>query len=110
MRINLSPKRRDDLLEVVKAGSVLFLNGEPFDFSRVGAGDTLPRSAIASDWFDGAVENVGGELIVTLVLPNPWNYSPEQAFPEPLENVPDGPVVFPGPLPESVETAAEDEE
>ncbi|KDD65297.1 hypothetical protein V466_28930 [Pseudomonas mandelii PD30] len=111
MRINLSPRRCDDVLEVVKAGSVLFLNGEPFDFSNVGVGDTLPRSAIASEWFDGDVENVGGELILTLVLPNPWNYSPEQAFPVPLEYVPDGPIVFPGPLPEpEIETVPEDDE
>ncbi|MFK9081943.1 hypothetical protein [Pseudomonas neuropathica] len=98
MRINLSPQRRDDVLEVVKQGSALVLNGEVFDFSPMAAGDTLPAAAINSEWFDGAVAHVGGELVVTLILPNPWNYSREQAFPVPLLNVPDGPVVFPLPL------------
>jgi hypothetical protein len=104
MRINLSPQRRDDALEVVKAGDVLTLNGEPFDFSRMGDGDTLPGAAIQSEWFVGDVDRVNGELVLTLLLPNPWNYSPAQAFPVPLENVPDGPVIFPGPLPEPANT------
>jgi len=86
------------VLAVVKAGDVLTINGENFDLSRVGEGDTLPASAISSHWFAGDVERVNGELILTLLLPNPWNYSPEQAFPVPLDNVPDGPVIFPAPL------------
>lgn len=109
MRIILSPQRRDDTLEVIKAGHVLTVNGQVFDFSPMGDGDTLPNSAISSEWFAGDVDKVAGELIVTLLFPNPWNYSPEQAFPVPLENVPDGPVVFPGALPEpAVETVPED--
>ncbi|WP_434577524.1 hypothetical protein [Pseudomonas sp. Z1-6] len=99
MRINLSPQRRDDTLEVIKDGDMLVINGEPFDFSKMGEGDTLPGSAIRSAWFVGDIDKVGGELVLTLLLPNPWNYSQEQAFPAPLENIPDGPVVFPGPLP-----------
>ncbi|MGH8384019.1 MAG: hypothetical protein ACRESJ_00750 [Pseudomonas sp.] len=102
MRIELRPQRRDDAIEVIKVGSVLTVNGEVFDFSQMGEGDTLPNSAIHSEWFAGDVEKVDGELKIILLLPNPWNYSPEQAFPVPLENVPDGPVVLPGPLPEPV--------
>lgn len=102
MIIRLSPQRRDDAFEVIRRGSVLIVNGEEFDFSQMGDGDTLPRSAIDSEWFDGDVECIDGELDITLFFPNPWNYSPEQAFPVPLENVPDGIVVFPGPLPEPV--------
>ena len=98
MRIKLSPQRRDDTLEVVKVGDVLVLNGEPFDFSSMGEGDTLPRSAIASEWFVGDVERLGDELVLTLVLPNPRNYSPQQAFPVDLVNVPNGRVEFPKPL------------
>ena len=100
MRIILSPQRRSDTLSVVRAGSVLIINGESFDFSKMGDGDTLPRMAIASEWFAGDVEKTDGELTVILWLPNPENYSPEQAFPVPLENVPDGPVALPQPLPE----------
>lgn len=108
MRIKLSPQRRDDTLEVVRSGSTLTINGEVFDFSRMVDGDTLPLSAITSEWFAGAVDKEGGELTLTLVLPNPWNFSPEQAYPATLENVPDGAVIFPGPLPEpEIELAME---
>lgn len=100
MKINLSPQRRDDVLEVHKNGRVLTVNGEVFDFSPMGDGDTLPASAINSLWFLDKVECVGGELELTLLFPNPWNYSHEQAFPVPLVNVPDGLVVFPQPLSE----------
>jgi hypothetical protein len=99
MRIKLSPRRGEETLEVIKSGAVLTINGEDFDFTRMAAGDTLPASAITSGWFPADVEHAGGELVVTLTLPNPWNYSQEQAFPVDLVNVPDGPVMFPQPLP-----------
>lgn len=100
MLIKLLPQRREDTLVVKKSGHVLNVNGEDFDFSPMTEGATLPRAAIASEWFTGDVEMINSELIVSLRLPLPANYSPEQAFPVPLENVPDGPVVFPAPLPE----------
>ncbi len=99
MRIKLSPQRREDTLAVVKAGNILTVNGEVFDFSQMKDGDTLPQSAIRSEWFAGDVDNIGGELTLTLLLPLPANFSQEQAFPVDLTNVPDGPVVFPQPLP-----------
>ncbi len=101
MVIYLSPQRRPGPLDVVRAGATLIVDGESFDFSSMGDGDTLPRAAIQSEWFAGDVEKKDGELVLTLLFPMPWNYSPEQAFPVPLENVPNGPVVFPGPLPDS---------
>lgn len=109
MKINLSPQRRNDSLEVVKSGNALILNGELFDFSRMVDGDTLPAAAISSPFFFGNVDNIGGELELTLVLPLPANYSHAQAFPVPLVNVGDGPVVFPAPLPArlSADTTAE---
>ena len=108
MRINLIPQRRDDTLEVTRAGNIIIVNGEHFDFSPIVEGDTLPASAVSSAWFFDKIDRIDGELVLTLILPNPWNYSPEQAFPVPLENVPDGPVVFPCQLPEPVvETAPE---
>lgn len=108
MRIFLSPQRRDDTLDVSRTGAVLTVNGEDFDFSRMVDGDTLPAGAINSPWFVGQVDNIGGELELTLLFPLPANYSPQQAFPVPIENVPNGPVVFPAPLPEpSVEPVPE---
>lgn len=99
MKINLSPQGRDDTLQVYRADATLIVNGESFDFSRMNDGDTLPAAAIQSQWFVNQVENVGGELELTLLLPLPQNYSPAQAFPVPLLDVPDGEVQFPEPLP-----------
>jgi hypothetical protein len=110
MRINLSPQRRDDKLEVVRSGNILIVNGEVFDFSRMADGDTLPRSAIQSEWFVGDIEHIDGELTLTLLLPNPWNYSPAQAFPADLVNVPNGPVSLPLPLPEAQNGIASEEQ
>lgn len=99
MNIKLSPFRSDDDLSVTKQGAVLILNGESFDFSSMGDGDTLPLDAITSHWFGDSVNRVGDTLEVTLRLPLPANFSQEQAFPVPLLNVPDGVVQLPAPLP-----------
>lgn len=99
MKINLSPMRRDDTLELSVAGAVLTVNGEPFDFSQMADGDTLPAGAIACEWFVGDVYKVDGGLELTLILPLPVNYSPAQAFPDSLVITADGPVVLPQPLP-----------
>lgn len=99
MIIKLSPIRLDEALVVSKQGSVLILNGESFDFTGVGDGDTLPLEAITSDWFADAVTRTGDTLELTIRLPLPANFSQEQAFPVPLLNVPDGVVQLPQPLP-----------
>jgi hypothetical protein len=99
MKIHLFPQRRDDALFVVRSGSSLIVNGETFDFSPMADGDTLPAAALSSSWFFGQVDNIGGELAFSLILPLPVNYSQAQAFPSPLHNVPDGPVALPQPLP-----------
>jgi hypothetical protein len=105
MRIILSPKGNTPGIEVVKSGNTLTINGELFDFSRMADGDTLPLNAIYSSYFDGDVDVINGEMVLTLVLPLPWNYSPEQAFPTPLNDVQDGPVIFPPPLPDPILSA-----
>lgn len=98
MIIKLLPQRRDDALVAVRSGNILLVNGEPFDFSPMDDGDTLPRTAIQSEWFAGDVNKINGKLTLTLLFPNPWNYSHEQAFPADLVDVPNGPVEFPLPL------------
>jgi len=110
MKINLSPQRRDDTLEVIKTGEVLTVNGEDFDLSSVGEGDTLPANAISSQWFAGPVDRIDGELVLTLLLPLPYNFSHAQAFPQPLIDVQNGVVVFPAPLPPVMTEAAVGEE
>ena len=96
MKIFLSPQRRDDTLSVVRRGGLLIVNDEPFDFPAVEEGDILPRSAIESDWFVGDVTRVNGELELTLILPNPANFSQAQAFPVPLTITKMGQLSFPG--------------
>lgn len=99
----LSPVRMDDEITYIKEGDSIIVNGEVFDFSKMGEGDTLPREAIMCPNFSGDIDRVGGELVLTLTLPLPWNYSQEQAFPLPLYDVQDGSLadVLPKPLPET---------
>jgi hypothetical protein len=99
MKINLSPQRRDDTLELSISGQTITVNGEIFDFSPMADGDTLPAGAISCAWFVGDVHKADGELELTLILPLPINYSPAQAFPVPLLVTADGPVALPPPLP-----------
>ncbi|VVM93824.1 hypothetical protein [Pseudomonas fluorescens] len=105
MKINLIPQGRPETLEVIRLGDTLNINGEDFDFSPIGEGDTLPATAVSSSWFMDKIERVNGVIELTLILPLPSNYSPEQAFPVPLVDVPDGSVAFPQPLPEPMPPA-----
>lgn len=95
MKIKLSPQRRGASLTLSRAGDVLWVNGEPFDFSQLPDGATLPADAIDSDWFAGAVRRVDGELHIPLILPHGPNPSQAVAFPEPIEVLADGPVELP---------------
>lgn len=101
MKIMFSPQRLNEILVASRVGDVLTLNGEAFDFGPLGEGDSLPSSAMQSKWFAGPVTRTSGNLVVTLLLPLPINFSPAQAFPEPLMLTRDGPVKLPQPLQES---------
>ena len=98
MFIKLSPQRRDDVLEVTKAGPLLTVNGELLDVSPMGDGDTLPAKAISSEWFVGEVRKLGEDITVNLLLPLPATYTQAQAFPSDLIDVPDGTVSFAQPF------------
>ena len=100
MQIILSPQRRDDTVIYQTAGEVIVVNGEPFDFSNIEEGDVLPKEAIKSEWFSGDVTRKNGELQLSLILANPWNYSPAQAFPAPLFITKNGLLDLPKPLPQ----------
>lgn len=96
MRIYLTPQRRDDTLNVVKAaGDQLTINGEVFDFGDLNPGDTIPAGVVPCDWIVGPVEHVDGHITLTLLLPHGAEPEPWQRFPEPLLWVPDGPVDLP---------------
>lgn len=103
MNIILSPTRTDTIVNYEKKGKTLIIDGQIADFSRMQDGDTLPRQAIDSIWFDEDVTMNDGVLTLTIVLPLPENYSQEQAFPLPLIDVPDGVLNLPKPLLKSFE-------
>jgi hypothetical protein len=95
MKISFSPVRRDEQLELHRAGDVLTINGEAFDFGPLPEGATLPAEAIDSDWFAGPVERIDGELHLTLVLPHGPQAPEATRFPAPLDLGGDGPVDVP---------------
>lgn len=107
MRISFSPQRRDDVLAVVKAGETLTINGSSFDFAGLPDGATLPAGEVPCDWITGAVERIGGDLHLTLILPHGPNPSAAVAFPAPIIDPPDGPLAIPrDPEPTNVEEPA----
>lgn len=93
MRISFSPMRRDDQLIVSKAGDILTVNGEQFDFSGLPDGATVP--SVPSLWIVGPVECIDGEIHLTLILPHGPNPSPTIAFPEPVTVTEDGLIAIP---------------
>jgi hypothetical protein len=95
MHLTFSPMRRDDLLTLTRSGDVLTINGAAFDFSPLPEGATLPPEAIDSDWFAGPVEQIGGILHLTLILPHGASAPQETRFPTPLTVTGDGPVTLP---------------
>ncbi|RVG68481.1 hypothetical protein [Sinorhizobium meliloti] len=108
MRINLSPQRRDDAIEVSKAGDILTINGAPFDFSSLPEGATIPAGDVPCEWIAGPIERVGGKLHLTLILPHGPNPSPAVAFPQPIVDPADGVIDLPAD-PSLVEQAIEEE-
>lgn len=95
MKLELSPQRRDDTLQVSVAGDVLTINGTAYDLARLPEGATLPRSAIDCEWIAGDVERVGGVLHVPLLLPIPADADDAARFPQPITVLADGPVALP---------------
>lgn len=95
MQIQLSPVLTPAHLIVEKAGEVLTINGEAFDFSALPDGGELPADAITSEWIIGPVTRVSGELHLTLILPHGDDAPEATRFPEPITVTGDGPVDLP---------------
>ncbi|MGP3789766.1 hypothetical protein [Pseudomonas sp. B392_1p] len=111
MHIKISPVRMDETLNASKVGDVITLNGQPFDFTQLPEGATLPAEAIESEHFTGPIERINGELHLTLRLPHGPNPSQAVAFPEPIHVTEDGdiPLPFdPEPEPEVLEELLEE--
>lgn len=96
MIISFSPQRRADSLVVSKAGDVLTINGEAFDFSALPDGATIPAGEVPCSFVGGVVERIDGQLRLTLVLPCAADAPQARRFPAPLTDPADGPIALPG--------------
>jgi hypothetical protein len=95
MKITLLPQRRDDALEVIKAGDKLTINNVDYDFSVIPDGALLPKDAVDCLWLASDVERIGGVLHLSLILPHGATASESARFPTPITNPADGPLEFP---------------
>ncbi|MGB3536785.1 MAG: hypothetical protein WBA42_01360 [Mesorhizobium sp.] len=97
MIIFLIPQIRAAALTVSKAGEVLTINGEAFDFSVVPDGASLPAEAVSCAWLalGSTVDRVAGDLHLTLILPVGPQPGPVTAFPADIINPPDGSIALP---------------
>ncbi|RUD98260.1 hypothetical protein [Pseudomonas aeruginosa] len=99
MIITLSPYAplpgSDEHLSLSRAGDVLTVNGQPFDFTPLPDGGELPAEAIGSEWFAGPVVRRDGLLELSLRFPLVDDASAAARFPEPLLIDTDGPVELP---------------
>ncbi|MBO9453333.1 hypothetical protein J7426_23945 [Tropicibacter sp. R16_0] len=84
MRISFVPIRRDERLEMSRAGDVLTLNGDVLDFSALPDGAILPRTAISNDWIAGDVERLQGQIHLSVLLPHGATAPAETLFPAPI--------------------------
>ncbi|MFK3971201.1 hypothetical protein ACI2KS_10790 [Pseudomonas sp. NPDC087358] len=102
MNITVYGQRHDDQqFEITKDGETLIINDERFDLSPLLEGASIVGSAVQSKWFSlGKIIRKKGVISLSLLYPVPANFSPEQATPKLLENIPDGPVELPKPLPD----------
>lgn len=96
MKIILHPQVSSAQLNVVKYADSLTINGTLYDFGPLEEGEVLPRLATDCEFLQcGNMTRIGGELVVHLLMPIASDASEAARFPQPLENVPDGPVEFP---------------
>lgn len=95
MKLNLMPTRTEERPTITRSGDTLTIDGEAFDFAGVTEGATLPAEAIASDWFTGPVERIGGVINLTLRLPHGPNAPVATRFPVPITLTQNGPVSLP---------------
>ena len=95
MNITFSPIRHVHPLTLQRAGDVLTINGEAYDFTPLQEGATLPRAAVDCAWLASDVERIDGVLHLSLLLSH-GACAPEQTrFPAPIELTGDGPVELP---------------
>lgn len=109
MKITLSPVRSDVELTASVSGDAITVNGVELDFSPLLEGDLLPAGAVGSDWIEGIVCRIDGEIHLRLRLPHGANAPHETRFPVAFNDpmtVGDGAVPLPRyddlPMPEPI--------
>nr|WP_279153298.1 tail fiber assembly protein [Pseudomonas mosselii] len=95
INILLSPVYLTRSLSMSRTGDVVRLNGAVCDFGRLAEGSSLPASAIQSEWFDGQVDRVEGNLHLRIRLPHGPNAPEETRFPVPIVVSVDGLIALP---------------
>lgn len=96
MQIQFSPIRADADLSLSRAGDTLIINALEYDFSGLGAGDRLPRAAVATPAVISDVTRDGdGVLHLTLALPHGPDAPEDVRFPAGVV-LEDGPCRAPG--------------
>ncbi|MCE1001295.1 MULTISPECIES: tail fiber assembly protein [unclassified Pseudomonas] len=98
MIIKLTPQEMHPAqqLAVWKNGEQLNINGLTIDLANLMEGATLPASATGSSWLAAPIERIGGQVVLTLYLPNNAESTEAERFPRDLVDVPDGRVALPG--------------
>lgn len=81
---------------VIKAGDVLTINGEAFDFSALPDGGEIPADIVPCPSISGPVRRIGGKLHIALRLPCRVSDPHERRFPADIVDPADGPIAFPG--------------
>lgn len=82
-------------MSVSREGETLIVSGVSFDLSPLSEGSVLPAEAISSEWFEGELVRIEGQLHLTLRLPVPPNAKGSVSFPDPVRVTKDGPVRLP---------------
>lgn len=95
MIIKLSPICWDRELSVSKAGDVLTINDEVFDFSPLPDGSLLPQAAVNCEFIAGDVKREGGVLTVVLLMPHAVEAGEAARFPDDIVNPADGVLELP---------------
>lgn len=97
MRISFTPVFSDgpERLVLEKTGDRLRINGELFNFNTLPDGGTIPDGIVPCGYIVGPVERIDGEIHISLLLPHNMQPSHSQAFPLPMDDVPDGIVDVP---------------
>jgi len=93
--IYFHPQRSSATLSLEKDGETLIINGQPFDFSGLEEGATLPQSAVDSDFIVGPVKRENGNVALQIVLPHGTDVPDSVLFPKPQGYSSDGPLSLP---------------